>query len=146
VTVCSAFPADTSTVLNDWMTLIDLVPDDAQVEIAGVANAALQKYGGRTMDSLAAEDLAVLADLGLFGLGIGESMNGVGLGAAEEVLAFEAAGSHVAPVGLLAPVLAGLDGREDFLMITKRCPPHAAGHRRVRRHFLAAPLGLVPYR
>ncbi len=47
-----------------------------------------------------------LAELGLFGLGVAEDDGGVGLGAAEEVLAAQALGEHLASPALLAQIAA----------------------------------------
>jgi alkylation response protein AidB-like acyl-CoA dehydrogenase len=91
-----------------------LLPNDDQVSIRDTAVQMLENaFGaehahaiadGRTVD----EDGAwrALADMGWFGLAVSEDKGGAGLSTVEETLVFDAAGHALAPVSLLATVLA----------------------------------------
>jgi alkylation response protein AidB-like acyl-CoA dehydrogenase len=94
--------------------VIDLELDDDQRAVADVADASL---GGLARHRITEVDDArwrALAEIGMFALGLPEEAGGAGFGTAGEILVAEALGRHLAPVGLLAPLVALqlLDGDE----------------------------------
>jgi alkylation response protein AidB-like acyl-CoA dehydrogenase len=86
--------------------LIDLVPDDIQIEIQRVARDAASKLTLRSSVAIGAAEWRTLGDIGIFASGLAEKSGGAGCGARAEVLVAEAFGRCVAPVGILGSILA----------------------------------------
>jgi alkylation response protein AidB-like acyl-CoA dehydrogenase len=105
---------------------MDLLPTPEQQEIAAAAASLLTKELPITrLRELRAEPSSVdrrawsrCAELGWFGLGLGEAEGGVGYGLAEEALVFGEIGRHLAPGPFLATTLgarvAAAGGRHDI--------------------------------
>src|SRR5689334_17245887 len=106
---------------------MDMLPDEDQVAIRATAGELLEgAFGAAHAHTLAngggGDDGATwseLAEMGWFGLALPEEFGGAGLSSIEEAMVFTEAGRSLAPVALLATVLAAhvasLDGRRDLL-------------------------------
>jgi alkylation response protein AidB-like acyl-CoA dehydrogenase len=91
--------------------MIDLVPDELQAEVGGVAAEAFGALALRPAASVGDTQWRSLAELGVFGVAVAEADGGVGLGLAGATLVAEAAGAAIAPIGVLATVAAAGDER-----------------------------------
>lgn len=93
---------------------MDLFPNDMQEELIGQARAMLRRelpveamrWQAPSSPPADVRALATFADLGWYALGIAEDRGGVGFGPAEEVLLLVEAGRYLAPLGLVAAMLA----------------------------------------
>ena len=85
--------------------MIDLVPNDEQLEIAATAAKAARPLTARSADELTDEELGALGRLTLFTLGLPDDQGGAGLGLAEDALVAVELGAALAPVGLLASLV-----------------------------------------
>lgn len=115
---------------------MDMLPDDDQMAIRSTAAEMLEgafgaEYAHELANGRGGDDAATwseLAQMGWFGLALPEEAGGAGLSSVEEAMVFGEAGRSLAPVALLATVLAAhvahLAGRRDVL------DPLLAGERR----------------
>jgi alkylation response protein AidB-like acyl-CoA dehydrogenase len=86
--------------------MIDLLPDEEQTYMMGVASDASRAIAGRSCSHMSDEEWKRIGQVGVFGVGLAETAGGAGCGFAGEVLVAEAFGRNLAPVALLAPLLA----------------------------------------
>jgi hypothetical protein len=84
--------------------VIDLVPDEEQRAIAAVAAEVGAGLSGRSASSLTLSERSAIAEVGVFGLGLGQEVGGAGCGVVGDVLVAEAFGACLAPISLVAPV------------------------------------------
>ncbi len=91
---------------------MDLLPSaDQEALLAGareflVTALPVDASRWRDRDAVEARALKEFASLGWYGVGLPEPAGGLGLGAAEEALLLAEAGKYLAPIGLLAGMLA----------------------------------------
>lgn len=111
--------------------MYELVLDETQNSVASSAATVAARVGGRRLAELDAAQNAAIADSALYALGLPESVGGVGLGCAEEAVAFEQLGRTRCTPGLLAPVLAAhllaeqsspVDGLDISAVLTGQTP------------------------
>ncbi|HQV57295.1 MAG TPA: acyl-CoA dehydrogenase family protein [Ilumatobacteraceae bacterium] len=86
--------------------MIDMLPDELQTEIAAVADRMAASIAGMSAVNVASTKWRELADVGVFGVGLAETVGGAGGGARAEVLVCERFGVHLAPVGIVAAIVA----------------------------------------
>lgn len=86
--------------------MFDLIPDDTQLTVADSARSVANSVGSAPIADYDTSAWSTVLDSMLFGLGIDETADGVGLGCAEESLAFEELGAQRATPALLASTLA----------------------------------------
>jgi alkylation response protein AidB-like acyl-CoA dehydrogenase len=108
--------------------VIDLVESDDQAALASAAADLLQK----TQDDSPERTWASAVDQGWLGIGVPESLGGVDLGLAEQVLLFRELGRYLSPLPVLESVLAITAATEAMPRDDHLVRLLVAGERRVR--------------
>ncbi|GAA3007662.1 acyl-CoA dehydrogenase family protein [Microbacterium aurantiacum] len=93
---------------------MDLLPTEDQLQISDTVGELFQRVLPKELlraravepDAITREDWATCMETGLLALGVAEDRGGVGLGLAEEALAFREIGRHLAPGPFLSSLLA----------------------------------------
>lgn len=85
--------------------MFDLIPDETQLTVADSARSVAASVGATPIAEYGTTAWNTVLESMLFGLGIDETAEGVGLGCAEESLAFEELGAERATPALLASTL-----------------------------------------